>query len=325
LDNEIYLLSAGVKEGVGLAQKIKTNLLERGEKVELLEPCLERFADGCCTPNIPISIRNKKCFVVVEYQGEGDSIWDTALILAAAQKSSRGSCYVVEPYFRSSRGDKVSGRGCSSLNAQMRIYECFGVSGYVVLDAHDDHLRSMTSLPCENLLILPCFEKRIRALIADGERAVFFAPDHTAQARYGKLAEQLGLPLLVDPKSRTGTDTFVRKNRMELDLAGATAFVVDDICGTGGTLGTSVLYLRQNGAGKVHVLVTHGATGEIGEAFADPLARPDTIAVSNTTPFTYRFQDICACEVIDVTPILAEAIKIIASNGSLERLILRNS
>jgi ribose-phosphate pyrophosphokinase len=322
LNNTIYLLTA---DSNYLATGIKNNLRERGASVKLLENCLTHYADGGTNPNLSESIRGHNIYIVSQYQqAMGQNIWETAQLIRAVSKNSGRNCYVIEPCFRCARGDKVTERGISNLQLQIDLYETAGAKGFVALDLHDDHGRSMTVYPFENLTMMGLFETKIRELGLVNERTILYAPDHTAQSRYGSLADRLGLPMFVDHKARTGADTFVRSNRLDLALDGTTAIILDDICSTGGTLTTSVKHLRAQGVSKVVVLVTHGATAQLCHDFQEGTGVPDLVVVTNSTPLTERFSTICSCQTIDIIPILAETIKIIHDNGSLEPLLVRN-
>jgi ribose-phosphate pyrophosphokinase len=323
---DFYLLTAWESD---VAQRICKALQKNNLSVGLLENCLVRYADGGTNPNLPSSIRGKNVFLVVDYQEEmGNTVWQACQLLRAAKKSSARERYVIEPCFRCGRGDKVTGRGMSNLQLQIEMYELAGATGFVALDLHNDVARSMTSYPFENLSMLALFEEQVRHFSGVNlEQTVFLAPDYTAQVRYGKLAERLEIPVIIDPKTRDGADSFVREHRQNLVLDGKTVVLFDDICSTGNTLATAVKYVRERGAQRVCICVTHGATAELCKSFTDKECVPDSVVVTNSLPeiFTERLKDFFERRVIDIVPLLAETIKTIYEGGSLEPLIVRNS
>jgi len=93
-----------------------------------------------------------------------------------------------------------------------------------------------------------------------GEKYTLISPDAGALKKIHKLAQFLKIDNVVecmkerDPK----TGALTNFKAMTEDLRGQTCFIVDDICDGGGTFAGTAKMLKEKGAGKVHLIVSHG-------------------------------------------------------------------
>src|SRR5579871_3184681 len=93
-----------------------------------------------------------------------------------------------------------------------------------------------------------------------GEAPVLVSPDAGALKKIHKLAQHLGIENIVECMKerdvRTGALTHFKA--MTDGLHGQTCFIVDDICDGGGTFAGTAKMLKEKGAGKVNLIVSHG-------------------------------------------------------------------
>jgi len=98
------------------------------------------------------------------------------------------------------------------------------------------------------------------ARLYPGEAPVLVSPDAGALKKIHKLAQHLAIDNVVECMKerdvRTGALTHFKA--MTNDLDGQTCFIVDDICDGGGTFAGTAKMLREKGAGKVNLIVSHG-------------------------------------------------------------------
>ena len=75
-----------------------------------------------------------------------------------------------------------------------------------------------------------------------------------------KLAQFLKIERVVECMKERDVKTGALTNfkAMTDDLQGQTCFIVDDICDGGGTFAGTAKMLKAKGAGKVHLIVSHG-------------------------------------------------------------------
>jgi ribose-phosphate pyrophosphokinase len=93
-----------------------------------------------------------------------------------------------------------------------------------------------------------------------GEAPVLVSPDAGALKKIHKLAQCLGIENVVEcMKERdVKTGTLTHFKTMTDHLHEKTCFIVDDICDGGGTFAGTAKMLREKGAGKVNLIVSHG-------------------------------------------------------------------
>lgn len=93
-----------------------------------------------------------------------------------------------------------------------------------------------------------------------GEGCCLVSPDAGALKKIHKLAQALNVTSVVECMKerdvRTGALTHFKA--MTEGLNGQTCFIVDDICDGGGTFAGTAKVLKEKGAGKVNLIVSHG-------------------------------------------------------------------
>ncbi|HEV9038106.1 MAG TPA: phosphoribosyltransferase family protein [Puia sp.] len=93
-----------------------------------------------------------------------------------------------------------------------------------------------------------------------GEALCLVSPDAGALKKIHKLAQALGIGNVVEcMKERdVRTGALTKFNAMTDGLHGQTCFIVDDICDGGGTFAGTANVLKEKGAGRVNLIVSHG-------------------------------------------------------------------
>ena len=93
-----------------------------------------------------------------------------------------------------------------------------------------------------------------------GVKPCLVSPDAGALKKIHKLAQFLNVEDVVECMKERDVKTGALTNfkAMTEDLNGQTCFIVDDICDGGGTFAGTAKMLKEKGAGKVHLIVSHG-------------------------------------------------------------------
>lgn len=93
-----------------------------------------------------------------------------------------------------------------------------------------------------------------------GEAPVLVSPDAGALKKIHKLAQFLGIENVVECMKERDVKTGALTNfkAMTDHLHGQTCFIVDDICDGGGTFAGTAKMLKEKGAAKVVLVVSHG-------------------------------------------------------------------
>jgi ribose-phosphate pyrophosphokinase len=107
------------------------------------------------------------------------------------------------------------------------------------------------------------------------------------------------------------------------DVAGSTAFIIDDLISTGGTLLRAARVVRQAGAREVVALVTHGlfmtgATDVLADPAIDRLVVTDSIPAFRLPDGPYRRK----IQTLPVAPLIAETIRRLQAGRSLSDLLI---
>lgn len=93
-----------------------------------------------------------------------------------------------------------------------------------------------------------------------GEAPCLVSPDGGALKKIHKLAQFLGIGNVVECMKERDVKTGALTNfkMTTTELHGQTCFIVDDICDGGGTFAGTAKMLKEKGAGKVNLIVSHG-------------------------------------------------------------------
>ena len=167
---------------------------------------------------------------------------------------------LVLPYFPYARQDRVMQPGeAFSLKAVARLINSLGFDEVVTCDPHSD----VTPALVENIRVVPRVEllighQGVGQIIHSGITVV--APDAGATKKAFATAQHYGLPLITASKHRdvkTGTITRTELNDAA-SVTGRSALIVDDICDGGRTFTELARALREQGATRVYLYVTHG-------------------------------------------------------------------
>lgn len=93
-----------------------------------------------------------------------------------------------------------------------------------------------------------------------GQAPCLISPDAGALKKIHKLASSLGIDNVVECMKERDVKTGALTNfKTTVDnFGGQTCFIVDDICDGGGTFAGTAKMLKEKGAGKVNLIVSHG-------------------------------------------------------------------
>ena len=139
-------------------------------------------------------------------------------------------------------------------------------------------------------------------------------------ARY---ASHLGGDLAIVHKRRVSGDQ-VEAGELIGHAEGRNILMCDDIIATAGTICSAAKLLKERGAKKVYVGVTHGVFA--GQALERRATAPvEEIVVTHTLPLTDEARKLGKIKVLSVATMLGEAIKRIHRNESVSSLFGQGS
>jgi len=214
-------------------------------------------------------------------------------IIDALKRSGAKSITVVIPYLGYQRQDHIFRSGeAVSLDVVVHALERTGVSKVITFDLHSIKIPEVFSVPVSHLSALSLFADKIRNL---GE-GVLVSPDMGGLRRIEKMAELLdGMPWIATVKDRDLNTGSIIINEIDgrdkdIDLTGKSAFIIDDMISSGGTVVKAAELLKKRGVEKVIVFVTHAifsanAQKLLQESLIEKIYVTDSVSVSKEKHF----------------------------------------
>lgn len=223
-------------------------------------------------PSESIEALRKEPVVVVSNTFPDSGIVETLLMLDAIQDVRKGDMQNLRnigpqalpdvgkgvilaiPYFGYSRQDKRFKPGESiSAKAIAEMMAC-GCDGIAVLDLHAPAVLQDISVPVAFTSAMPELAQHLKDTV---DPDFILSPDKGAIERASNVAQQIGCEFSYLEKTRIDAHTIVHKAK-DLDVAGKSVAIVDDMIATGGTICQAAEALRSQGAVQVHAACCHG-------------------------------------------------------------------
>lgn len=251
-----------LRESRGLAQAIAR---EAGTELATLE---ERAFEGGEFKLRPLaSVRGSAAFVVQSLAGANgtspsESLLRMLFLCLGLRDAGADPVIAVTPYLAFARKDRrTQPRDPVTARYVAQLIEAAGVSQVLAIDVHN-------AAAFDNGFRVPAMHLSAQPLLAahlcrdlDSSGLVVVSPDvggiKRAQVFRELLERQAGVPVgfaFIEKRRAAG---HVSGGTIVGDIGGRRAMVLDDLCATGGTLVRAALALRQGGATRVEVAVTH--------------------------------------------------------------------
>ncbi|XP_046695320.1 ribose-phosphate pyrophosphokinase 1a isoform X1 [Silurus meridionalis] len=182
-----------------------------------------------------------------------------------------------------------------------------GADHIITMDLHASQIQGFFDIPVDNLYAEPAVLKWIRENINEWKNCTIVSPDAGGAKRVTSIADRLNVDFALIHKERKKANEV---DRMVLvgDVKDRVAILVDDMADTCGTICFAAEKLVSAGATKVYGILTHGI-------FSGPAisrinnATFEAVVVTNTIPQEDKIKQCDKIQVIDISMILAEAIR----------------
>ncbi|KAI0554031.1 phosphoribosyl pyrophosphokinase [Xylaria curta] len=202
------------------------------------------------------------------------------------------------------------------------LVTCAGADHVVALDLHDPQYQGFFDIPMDNLYGRPLLQRYIQQNIPDYRDAVIVSPDAGGAKRATAIADSLGMDFALIHKERRPTRITDRQNATMMlvgNVANRVCILIDDLVDTANTITRAAKLLRKERATVVYALITHGVFS--GDAIQRiNLSAIDKIVVTNSVPQVEHRKLCPKLDVLDVSPVFAEAIRRIHHGESISVL-----
>ncbi|KAG0676910.1 ribose phosphate diphosphokinase subunit prs3 [Kluyveromyces marxianus] len=306
-----------------LAPDVHRNLAELVAKrlgLKLTDCKLKRDPSGEVSFSIGESVRDQDIFIVTQI-GSGDvndRVLELLIMINASKTASARRITAVIPnfpYARQDRKDKSRAPITAKLMADMLTTA--GCDHVITMDLHASQIQGFFDVPVDNLYAEPSVVRYIRENVNHKE-AIIISPDAGGAKRAAGLADRLDLNFALIRKERARANEV---SRMVLvgDVTDKICIIVDDMADTCGTLAKAAEILLENKAKSVIAIVTHGIlSGKAIENINN--SKLDKVVCTNTVPFEEKMLRCPKLDSIDISSVLAEAIRRLHNGESISYL-----
>lgn len=287
-----------------LAQKIAERL-----GLQVAKVVTKKFSNQETCVEIGESVRGEDVYIVQSGCGAiNDNLMELLIMIHACKIASASRVTALIPLFPYARQDKKDkSRAPISAKLVANMLSIAGADHIITMDLHASQIQGFFDIPVDNLYAEPAVLKWIRENIEEWRNSVIVSPDAGGAKRVTSIADRLNVEFALIHKERKKANEV---DRMVLvgDVKDRVAILVDDMTDTCGTICHASDKLLAAGATKVYAILTHGI-------FSGPAisrinnASFEAIVVTNTIPQEEHMKQAGKIKTIDISPILAEAIR----------------
>lgn len=303
------------RANIPLAEKIAQCLNDSLGKVTLAN-----FPDGEISVRIEEDVRGRDIFLVQPTcTPVNENLMELLIMLDTFKRASAARITAVLPYYGYARQDrKDQGRVPITAKLVANLLTSAGANRVLTLDLHAAQIQGFFDIPVDHLHASPVILEHLRSLQIPLHSLVVLSPDEGSIKRALVYQKRLGVPIAIVDKRRSSSSEVKSMNLIGSSLEGRMAVIFDDMISTAGTVVQAAHVARHNGAREVYVCATHGVLcGPAIERLRD--APIKQVVMTNSIPLPPNKQ-LPNIKVLDVAPLLADAIRRIHYNESVSRL-----
>ncbi len=243
-----------------------------------------RFSNENIKIKIEENVRGCDVFVIQTSSPPlSDNLVELLILIDALKFASADRITAVLPYFPYARSDKKD-EARISITARLvaDLLETAGADRVLTMTLHAPQILGFFRKPADQLLATPILKNHFKR--SDLSNSVVVATDAGAGKIAGHFAKRLRLPMAVIDKRRLDDSEKATGTALIGQVEGKDAIIYDDEIATGGSIQEAARILRDFGARRVRVGVTHPvlsgpAVERLQEAKLDELVVTDTIPV----------------------------------------------
>ena len=278
------------------------------------------FSDGEIQVEIEESVRGMDTFLIQSTcPPVNENLMELLIMLDALKRASAARITVVMPYYGYARQDrKVAPRAPITAKLVADLIEVAGASRILAMDLHVGQIQGFFDIPVDHLYALPVQLDYFRNVTGE---IVVVSPDAGGVERAREFAKRFKNASIAIIDKRREQANVSKVMHIVGDVKGKVAILLDDMIDTGGTLVQAADALVRDGAGLVYACCSHGVlSGNAVERINN--SKLHELVVTNTIPVQDKLEKEGRIRVLDVSPILGEAIKRIHDDASVSSLFV---
>lgn len=302
----------------GLAQSIVSEL-----GCELAKSEVKRFSDGEISVSVQESVRGTDCFIVQSTCTPiNENLMELLIMIDAIKRASAARITAVMPYFGYARQDrKAKPRDPISAKLVADLLTTAGANRILTMELHTLQIQGFFDVPVDHIIAAPLFASFIKEV--DGfnpEEFTVLAPDLGSISRARQFATRLGCPLALIDKRRPRANVSEVMNIIG-DVKDKKIILVDDIIDTAGTLCNAAdAIIEKGGAKEVYAYVAHPVlSGDALKRLKESSIKKMIVLNTINIP---KDKMLDKFTVLNVAPVLSEAIKRVNSDRPISTMIL---
>ena len=297
-----------------LAKEISSELNEK-----IIDVTVTKFADQEVFVEINENIRGKNIFIIQSTSmPANDHLMELLITIDALKRASAQTVTAVIPYFGYARQDrKVGPRTPISAKLVANILTTAGIDRLLTIDLHAGQIQGFFDIPVDNLYAAPVITKDIKKNY-NNKDIVVISPDVGGVVRARGIAKRIDGDLAIVDKRRDKANVSEVMNIIG-DINGRDCIIVDDIVDTAGTLCNAADALIEAGAKSVSAYITHGVlSGPAVERIKN--SKLNELVITDSIAPTKLILDASNIRILNLAPLIAEAIRRISSDSSVSSL-----
>ena len=303
----------------GNSNPILANQISKELKVKTIDVTVTRFSDQEVFVEINENIRGKNIFVIQSTSmPANDHIMELLITIDALKRASANTVTAVIPYFGYARQDrKVGPRTPISAKLVADVLTTAGIDRLLTIDLHAGQIQGFFDIPVDNLYAAPVITKDIIENYKDKDLVVI-SPDVGGVVRARGIAKRINGDLAIVDKRRDKANESEVMNIIG-NINNRDCIIVDDIVDTAGTLCNAAEALMNEGANSVSAYITHGVlSGPAIERLQN--SKLKELVITDSIAPTKLILDASNIRIINLAPLIAEAIRRISSDSSVSSL-----
>ena len=282
-----------------------------------------KFSNDNTFVRINENVRQRDVFLVQSFAVPvNDHVMEMLIMIDAAKRASAGRITAVIPYYGYGRTDKKD-QPRVPITARLiaDLLTTAGADRVLTMDLHAGQIQGFFNIPVDELTAMPIIVDQFNAMAL--ENPVVVAVDIGISKRARDMAEELGAPLAIIEKRRTGNNDRSELLNIIGEVEGKTAILMDDEVDTGGTMVNAAVALENAGVRAVYASSTHAVLsgGAPGRLNGSPIRE---YVCTNTIPMPPEKMT-ASLRIISVAPLLGEAIYRIHTGTSVGAMFQKRS